>query len=192
MLKHYDDGKGKYQSHEVYDDKFDIPTGYGETKEEAFNRYRNNVSLYIEILNKYLENDLKMDKLVSVNCCGEQLKDKSSNIKRRINIGEKVICSESEVVGYVVKFYTPTACEEQTLVMTDDGREYHAPTRTWVPYKDGLSAKQCLFDEHARTGGGIHIMVQSYKDYKENKEITEKIKEALNRDYGEIKLRLGR
>jgi hypothetical protein len=35
-------------------------------------------------------------------------------------------------------------------------------------------------------------MVQSYKDYKENKEITEKIKEALNRDYGEIKLRLGR
>lgn len=30
-----------------------------------------------------------------------------------------------------MKFYTPTACEKQTVVETADGRFYHAPTRTW-------------------------------------------------------------
>ena len=50
-----------------------------------------------------------------------------SNIK----IGDKVICIESGVSGVVVKQYYPTACEEQTMVKTPDGRLYHAPTRTW-------------------------------------------------------------
>ena len=36
----------------------------------------------------------------------------------------------SGVIGYVVKFYTLTACEEQTMVETADRRFYHAPTRT--------------------------------------------------------------
>lgn len=51
---------------------------------------------------------------------------------RKFDIGDRVICTDSGVIGKVLKFYNPTACEEQTLVKTDDGREYHAPTRTWI------------------------------------------------------------
>lgn len=50
---------------------------------------------------------------------------------RGFSIGDKVRCISSGVIGYVVKFYTPTACEEQTMVETADGKFYHAPTRTW-------------------------------------------------------------
>lgn len=35
---------------------------------------------------------------------------------RRFNIGDKIRCTESGVRGICVKFYTPTACEEQTMV----------------------------------------------------------------------------
>lgn len=52
-------------------------------------------------------------------------------MSRGFSIGDKVRCISSGVIGYVVKFYTPTACEEQTMVETADGRFYHAPTRTW-------------------------------------------------------------
>jgi len=48
---------------------------------------------------------------------------------RRINIGDKVVCCVSGVVGKILKFYTPNSCEEQTLIETLDGRKYHAPTR---------------------------------------------------------------
>lgn len=50
---------------------------------------------------------------------------------RRFNIGDIIRCTESGVRGICLKFYTPTACEEQTMVETADGRFYHAPTRTW-------------------------------------------------------------
>lgn len=49
-------------------------------------------------------------------------------------IGERVICSESGVIGDIIKFYKPTASEEQIMVRTLDGLEYHAPARTWEPY----------------------------------------------------------
>ena len=52
-------------------------------------------------------------------------------MKRSFGIGDKVICADSGVVGIVIKFYYPTGCEEQTMVETEDGRRYHAPTRTW-------------------------------------------------------------
>ena len=57
-------------------------------------------------------------------------------------IGERVICSESGVVGDVIKFYKPTASEEQIMVRTLDGRKYHAPARTWKPYQFGFTARQ--------------------------------------------------
>jgi hypothetical protein len=44
---------------------------------------------------------------------------------RRFDIGDKIRCTESGVRGICVKFYTPTACEEQTMVETADGRFYH-------------------------------------------------------------------
>lgn len=52
-------------------------------------------------------------------------------LERKFNIGDRIICGETGVIGKCIKFYIPTACEEQTMVLTDDGRRYHAPTRLW-------------------------------------------------------------
>ena len=66
---------------------------------------------------------------------------------KNIKIGDKVICCESGVAGTVVKKYFPTACEEQTMIKTADGRLYHAPTRTFRKYQNGIIAKQTIIDE---------------------------------------------
>ena len=57
-------------------------------------------------------------------------------MERKFNIGETVQCTLSGVVGVVIKFYNPTACEEQTMVRTGDGRLYHAPTYFWMKIND--------------------------------------------------------
>lgn len=57
-------------------------------------------------------------------------------MNRAFDIGDTVLCNESGVVGTVLNFYTPTSCEEQTKVLTEDGRKYHAPTRTWVKFNE--------------------------------------------------------
>lgn len=59
---------------------------------------------------------------------------------RSFDIGDTVLCIESGVVGEVLSFYTPTSCEKQTMVLTDDGRKYHAPTNCWVKF-DGAKRK---------------------------------------------------
>lgn len=51
---------------------------------------------------------------------------------RNFDVGDKVVCIETGVYGIVEKFYYPTACEEQTLIRTEDGRQYHAPTSAWM------------------------------------------------------------
>lgn len=53
-------------------------------------------------------------------------------IERKFDIGDRIVCTETGVTGRCIKFYYPTACEEQTMVITDDGRRYHAPTRLWA------------------------------------------------------------
>lgn len=53
-------------------------------------------------------------------------------MNRIFEIGDKVKCIESGVCGIVTRFYYPTACAEQTMVRTEDGRQYHAPTSMWV------------------------------------------------------------
>lgn len=67
-------------------------------------------------------------------------------------IGERVICSESGIVGDIIKFYKPTASEEQIMVRTLDGRKYHAPARTWKPYQFGFTTDQLCLDEFAMIG----------------------------------------
>lgn len=52
-------------------------------------------------------------------------------MNRGFAIGDKVICMLTGVQGIVEKFYRPTACAEQTMVITHDGRRYHAPTNCW-------------------------------------------------------------
>ncbi len=53
-----------------------------------------------------------------------------------IKVGDRVICGTSGVVGIVIKKYFPTACAEQIMVKTDDGRLYHAPTTEWRAYNE--------------------------------------------------------
>lgn len=48
-----------------------------------------------------------------------------------IKIGDKVVC-DTGVQGIVIRQYVPTACEQQTMIETLDGRKYHAPTRCFV------------------------------------------------------------
>lgn len=51
------------------------------------------------------------------------------NMNNKIDIGDKVICIASGVIGIVIKQYVPTASEEQTMIRCIDDRKYHAPTR---------------------------------------------------------------
>jgi hypothetical protein len=103
---------------------------------------------------------------------------------RKINIGQKVICSESGVVGTVLRFYTPTSCEEQTVVETGDGREYHAPTRTWKPYKDGLTPNIVICDEpyfmgiDLGHGADVTAIINIDQQQDEFQKVLEKISEA--------------
>lgn len=57
MFKYYNDGKGKLQSHEIYDDKFTgvIETGYGRNIWEALDNYRDNVNNYLQKVGKLYE-----------------------------------------------------------------------------------------------------------------------------------------
>lgn len=54
-----------------------------------------------------------------------------ARMKRQIEIGDKVICGASGVIRIVEKFYYPTACKEQTMIVCSDGRRYHSPTDTF-------------------------------------------------------------
>lgn len=49
-----------------------------------------------------------------------------------INVGDRVGIFDPNfgiVTGVVIKQYFPTACEQQTMIIMNDGRKYHAPTR---------------------------------------------------------------
>lgn len=48
-------------------------------------------------------------------------------LERGFNIGDRIMCFETGVIGKCIRFYKPTACEEQTMVLTDTGKKYHAP-----------------------------------------------------------------
>ena len=48
------------------------------------------------------------------------------------DIGDRVMQVEDRVVGKVIQFYFPTACAQQTMIICDDGRKYHAPSTTFI------------------------------------------------------------
>ncbi len=47
-------------------------------------------------------------------------------------IGDRVMQIEDKVTGKAIKFYKPTACKQQTMILCDDGRKYHAPSDTFI------------------------------------------------------------
>lgn len=91
-LAHYDDGKGKYQSHEIYlkeDDfynaEFDLfsispfdVSGYGTTKEEALKDFMRKMEYVLcewEAFKKILFcTDVLTDNMVEINCFGKEVK----------------------------------------------------------------------------------------------------------------------
>lgn len=52
--------------------------------------------------------------------------------QRGFDIGDRVICTESGVIGRAIQFYYPTTCAEQTMILCDDGRKYHAPSTEFI------------------------------------------------------------
>lgn len=94
QLTHYDDGKEKYQSHEVslkvpynvkskrlntyieYD--FSEITGYGETKEEALNDFMKKFNYMLDewkaFANMLNETNVITDNILEVDCVGHEVK----------------------------------------------------------------------------------------------------------------------
>lgn len=48
------------------------------------------------------------------------------------DIGDRVMQIEDKVTGKVIDMYYPTACKQQTMILCDDGRKYHAPSDTFT------------------------------------------------------------
>lgn len=55
------------------------------------------------------------------------------------NIGDRVIQVDDKVIGKVIKMYFPTACKQQTMILCNDGRKYHAPSDTFIKIDEQLA-----------------------------------------------------
>lgn len=54
---------------------------------------------------------------------------------KKFKAGERVIHRITGVQGIVEKTYRPTACAEQTMIITSEGLRYHAPTHEFMRMK---------------------------------------------------------
>ena len=92
-MTHHDDGKEKYQSHEIsiressfsfYNAEFDVwshnpfnITGYGETKEEAIADFKKKFEFVMKELEAFtkmlLETDAITDNIIEVDCMGKPI-----------------------------------------------------------------------------------------------------------------------
>lgn len=74
---------------------------------------------------------------------------------RDIKPGDLVINKNTGMVGIVLRFYKPTACKEQTVILVQKDLknhsysygEYHAPTDEWKTFSYGTKAKCTIVDE---------------------------------------------
>lgn len=67
------------------------------------------------------------------------------------DVGDTVIHRQEKVIGKVIKIYFPTTCKQQTMILCEDGRKYHAPSDEFVkinesfnPAKDYIEFEQKL------------------------------------------------
>jgi hypothetical protein len=67
---------------------------------------------------------------------------------RRFYVGDKVYHSGENIIGHILRFYTPTSCAEQTLIRAESGKKYHAPTSEFETYKRGLTPSISCIDEY--------------------------------------------
>ena len=56
------------------------------------------------------------------------------NMNDSIKYGDRVMCVTfpGQPRGFVIKQYYPTACPQQTQIICDDGRVFHAPTSDFM------------------------------------------------------------
>ena len=81
ILTHNNDGKEKWQSHTVTLQAKDISEypadfsiyGYGSTKEDAINEFKENFDVAISQINDFYK-EIDYSNIVEVDCCGEILK----------------------------------------------------------------------------------------------------------------------
>ena len=58
-----------------------------------------------------------------------------SNIK----VGDYVVCIDKQyfgICGSVIKKYFPTACEEQIMIICENGKQFHGPTRLFKKIRE--------------------------------------------------------
>ena len=55
------------------------------------------------------------------------------------DIGDRVMQTQDKGIGKVIKLYFPTCCKQQTMILCDDGRKYHAPSDTFVNIDERLA-----------------------------------------------------
>lgn len=71
MIRHHNDGKGKWESHEVYV-KDPYIAGYGDTKEQAYAAFIVKFDKYlVELLT--LRRRITIDTVTKVDCLGETI-----------------------------------------------------------------------------------------------------------------------
>lgn len=51
-------------------------------------------------------------------------------------MGDRVMQIQEKVIGKVIDIYYPTACGQQTMILCDNGRKYHAPSDTFIKIGD--------------------------------------------------------
>ncbi len=89
---------------------------------------------------------------------------------RKFEVGDRIVCVTTGVVGLCLDFYTPTGCEEQTMVLTDDGRRYHAPTSEWIVTAKvdprGYEGEETENNEFLKSCGGESVSF--LEDYKQS------------------------
>lgn len=60
--------------------------------------------------------------------------ERKISMNEPIKYGDRVMCVTfpGQPRGFVIKQYYPTACPQQTQIICDDGRAFHAPTSDFV------------------------------------------------------------
>ena len=48
------------------------------------------------------------------------------------DIGDRVMQIQEKAIGKVIDMYYPTTCKQQTMILCDDGRKYHAPSDMFI------------------------------------------------------------
>lgn len=51
-------------------------------------------------------------------------------------MGDRVMQVQEKVIGKVIDMYYPTTCKQQTMILCDDGRKYHAPSDAFIKIGD--------------------------------------------------------